>query len=137
MYAQVLESIIPIGCKGDLFESPPEVLVAVDARHPNIIRTYQHAARISRGYNGQVGSRSRNHLVRHTPFSDISGAACPSSATPLLPLMCVRPASTPPQAVSCHLQTWSLTPKTNIGHPDVARATTGNHPKPQKPNPKT
>ena len=37
-----------------VFEVPREVKVALDTQHPNIIRTYQHGARVLRGYRDQV-----------------------------------------------------------------------------------
>ena len=37
-----------------VLESPAEVLVAIDAQHPNIICTHQHAARLVQGYQSQA-----------------------------------------------------------------------------------
>ncbi|KAK9802666.1 hypothetical protein WJX73_002782 [Symbiochloris irregularis] len=51
---KVLENFIPLqDALKMVMESPAEVLVAIDAQHPNIICTHHHGARLVKGYQGQ------------------------------------------------------------------------------------
>ena len=53
--SQVVETMVPMHTAAHaVFEVPREVKVALDTQHPNVIRTYQHGARVLRGYRDQV-----------------------------------------------------------------------------------